>query len=134
MRTFRPLEDTMTTIATPASSSATIPSAKTRLRLTARGRRVLTGAAALPIVVAVAVAALGGGAALATGESGAPAGSFAEVTVMAGDSLWTIAQDVAPTSDPRDVIAAIRRLNALDSATVSAGQRLAIPAEYAPAS
>src|SRR5690348_11731965 len=105
MRTFRPLEDIMTTIASPAPT--------TRLRITPRGRRVLAGAAALPVVIAVAIAALGGGAALATGENGAPAGSFAEVTVMAGESLWSIAQEVAPAADPRDVVAAITRLNAL---------------------
>ncbi|MGP3535199.1 LysM peptidoglycan-binding domain-containing protein [Microbacterium sp. RD1] len=115
----------MTTL---ASTAPTI-----RLRLTARGRRVLAGLAALPAVVAIVMAVLGGGAALASGDAGAPAGTFAELTVMSGESLWSIAQDVAPDADPREVVDAITRLNALESATVSAGQRLAIPAEYAPA-
>lgn len=103
----------------------------TRLRLTARGRRVLAWLAALPAVIAITVAALAGGTALASGEGGAPAGSFTEITVMSGESLWSIAQDIAPGADPRDVVDAISTLNMLDSATVSAGQRLAIPAEYA---
>jgi len=106
----------------------------TRLRLTARGRRVLASIAALPAVIAIALAVLGGGAALASGDGGAPAGTFTEVTVMSGESLWSIAQDVAPDADPRDVVDAISRLNMLDSSTVSAGQRLAIPAEFAPTS
>jgi len=52
------------------------------------------------------------------------------VTVHPGDSLWTIAQDVAPDSDPRDVIDDIVRLNALPSSVVDAGQSLAIPTAY----
>ena len=102
----------------------------TRLRLTTRGRRVLAGLAALPAVVAIAIAALSGGAALASRDAGAPAGTYSEITVMPGDSLWSIAQDVAPAADPRDVVAEISRLNALDGGAVAAGQRLAIPAEY----
>ena len=52
--------------------------------------------------------------------------------MTAGESLWSIAQEVAPSADPRDVVDAIVRLNALDGVTVSAGEQLAIPAEYAP--
>jgi Tfp pilus assembly protein FimV len=116
----------MTTLASAAPA--------TRLRLTARGRRVLTAMAALPAVVAIAFAVFGGSAALASAQNGAPAESFTEITVMSGESLWSIAQDVAPDADPRDVVEAIARLNVLESSTVSAGQRLAIPTEYAPAS
>lgn len=104
----------------------------TRLRLTTRGRRVLAVLAALPAMVALAAAVvLGGSAALASRDAGAPAGTFETVTVTAGESLWSIAQEVAPSADPRDVVDAIVRLNALDGVAVSAGQRLAIPAEYA---
>jgi len=102
----------------------------TRLRITARGRRVLAALAAAPIVIALALAVIGGGAALASREEGAPAGTFTTVTVSAGETLWSIAEEVAPDADPRDVIAAIVRLNALDGAHVAAGQQLAIPAEY----
>lgn len=114
----------MTTLGTAHITPAT------RLRLTARGRRVFAALAALPLAVAVGISALGGGSALATADNGAAEGHFTEVTVMGGDSLWSIAQEVAPASDPRDVVDAIVRLNALDRVTVSAGQRLAIPAEY----
>jgi len=119
-------EDDMTAIGIPASRT-------TRLRLTMRGRRVLAGAAALPAVVALSVAVISGGSALASRTSSVPSTSFTTVTVSAGESLWAIAEDVAPAADPRDVVDAIVRLNALDGVTVSAGQRLAIPAQYTPA-
>jgi len=113
-------------------SSISVTTPTTRLRLTARGRRVFAFLAALPVVVALAVAVVGGGAALASNESGAQAGAFTEITVMSGETLWSIAEDVAPGADPRDVVAEITRLNALESGSVAAGQRIAIPAEYAP--
>ena len=119
----------MTAIGITASGHTRLP--VTRLRLTPRGRRVLAAAAALPAVVALSLAIISGGSALASRDAGAPSGSFTTVTVAYGESLWSIAEDVAPTADPRDVVDAIIRLNALDGATISAGQRLAIPAEYA---
>jgi Tfp pilus assembly protein FimV len=107
------------------------PTAPTRLHITARGRRVLTALAATPLVVAAIAGVLSGGAALASRETSAPTGSFETVTVTAGESLWSIAEEVAPGHDPRDVVDAIMRLNALDDASVLAGERLAIPAQYA---
>ncbi|MFE7846389.1 LysM peptidoglycan-binding domain-containing protein [Microbacterium sp. NPDC057407] len=114
------------------TTSFGLPARSTRLRLTLRGRRVLAALAALPAVVAISVAMVSGGAALASRDAGTDPGSFATVTVSSGDSLWSIAQDVAPDADPRDVVDAIVRLNALDGVTLQAGQSLAIPAEYAP--
>lgn len=114
-------------------SSIAITAPTTRLRITARGRRVVAFLAALPVVVALGLAVVGGGAALASNEAGAPAGSFTEITVMSGQTLWSIAEELAPAADPRDVIAQITRLNALSGGSVTAGQRIAIPAEYAPA-
>lgn len=104
----------------------------TRLRLTVRGRRLLAGIAAAPAVVALAVAIVSGGGALASGEGSAPAGTFEQVTVMPGDTLWSIAETVAPGADPRDVIDAIMRLNALPSGELVSGETLSLPQEYAP--
>lgn len=117
---------------TAISYTTSVPSPvhTTRLRLTLRGRRVLALLAALPAVIALTAAVIGGGAALASRDAGAPAGAFTTITVSHGDSLWTIAEEVAPDSDPRDVVDAIVRLNALDSVIVRAGQSLAIPVEY----
>jgi Tfp pilus assembly protein FimV len=127
MRTSSPFpqEDDMTAISIPAPRA-------TRLRLTVRGRRILAALAALPAVIALSLAVVSGGSALAARDMGGATESFATLTVSAGDSLWSIAEQVAPGADPRDVVDAIVRLNALDGVTVSAGQQLAIPSEYAP--
>jgi Tfp pilus assembly protein FimV len=103
----------------------------TRLRLTVRGRRVLASMAAVPAAIALALALISGGAAIAASDSSAPVAGFQTVTVAPGDSLWSIAERVAPGADPRDVVDAIARLNALDGGQIAAGQSLAIPAEYA---
>jgi len=77
-------------------ASRAVAGRSTRLRLTLRGRRVLAVLAALPAVIALSAAVLGGGAALASRDAGAPADSFSTVTVAAGESLWTIAEEIAP--------------------------------------
>lgn len=102
---------------------------RTRLRITRRGRAVLATAIALPLVLGTAAAMLNGGGAVATDT--ASTAEFSYVEVEAGDSLWSLAEAVAPQADPRDVISAIVRLNGLPSADVQPGERLAIPFEYA---
>ncbi|GEK84880.1 LysM peptidoglycan-binding domain-containing protein [Microbacterium aerolatum] len=102
----------------------------TRLRLTSRGRRVLVALAALPLAGGIAFAAISGGDAMASGDEVATA-SFETVTVLPGDTLWSIAESLAPTADPRAVIGDIERLNALGTGSLQVGQQLAIPAEYA---
>src|SRR3954466_4714013 len=85
------------------------PAARTRLRLTRRGRAMLTTLAGIPIVAGSLALALTGEPAVASAEvSGVPLQS---VTVESGQSLWAIAQTVAPTADPREVIDSIMRLN-----------------------
>ncbi|MEV7607879.1 LysM peptidoglycan-binding domain-containing protein [Microbacterium sp. NPDC089320] len=112
------------------SSAAVLPvRPATRLKLTARGRRVVLAIAAVPLAAGIAFAALSGGSAMASGEQAATA-SFATVTVMPGDTLWSIAEGVAPGADPRDVIGDITRLNLLRGGELQIGQELAIPAQY----
>ena len=115
--------------AAPARTTAQPSGARVRLRLTRRGRAVLTALVALPIVIGAFVFALNGGGAAASGDRTHV--SFQHVTVESGDSLWTVAERIAPNADPRDVIAALVTLNGLDSAVVSPGQALAIPTQYA---
>jgi LysM repeat protein len=103
---------------------------RTRLRLTRRGRVVLTTLAALPLVLGSVVLAVNGGGAAAEGTSAAGATTFEYVTVDSGQSLWELAQSIAPKQDPRDVVADIVNLNQLQSEAVQPGQRLALPASY----
>ena len=85
--------------------------------------------AAVPLAVGIAFAAISGGSAMASGEQTATA-TFATVTVMPGDTLWSIAEGIAPEADPRDVIGDITRLNLLRGGELQIGQELAIPAQY----
>lgn len=101
---------------------------KTHLHLTRRGRVVLTTLASIPLIIGAAVVAINGGGAIATDSSAHT--NFSYATVQSGESLWTIAERVAPNVDPRDVIAGIVAVNQLSSTLVSPGQRVAIPAEY----
>ncbi|WP_193510215.1 LysM peptidoglycan-binding domain-containing protein [Cryobacterium sp. BB736] len=99
-----------------------------RLRLTRRGRAVITALVAAPVVIAISAFALNGGGAVADSEGSAH--EFEYTTVLAGQSLWQLAADIAPQADPGDVVADILSLNRLTSSEVQGGQRLAIPAAY----
>ena len=103
--------------------------ASPRLRLTARGRAVLTTLAAAPLVAIALFLGLGGGDAVATQDAGTTA--FEYVSVAPGQSLWQLAEQIAPQADPREVVADILALNQLRSADLQPGQELAIPAQYA---
>jgi LysM repeat protein len=88
---------------------------------------VLTTLAAVPIISGSLFLSLTGEPAVASSEiSRVPLQS---VTVESGQSLWAIAQTVAPTADPREVIDSIMRLNQLSSYDVVPGQELAIPSD-----
>lgn len=100
-----------------------------KLRLTKRGRVVFTTLAAIPLVIGVAVVGLSAGGAAANTEAAGAA--FTYITVDPGESLWQLAESIAPDADPRDVIAEIMNLNQLSTAGVEPGQRLAIPERYA---
>jgi Tfp pilus assembly protein FimV len=94
-----------------------------RLRLTRRGRAVLV---LLPAVLALSSAFVGMSAPFAQAD---PTASSRTVVVRTGDTLWAIAERVAPARDPRDVVAALERANHLAGAVVLAGSRLEVPAD-----
>lgn len=116
-----------TTVAGRAMPELVRSARRTRLRLTRRGRVVVTALAALPLVLGVLVGSLGSGGAIAGIDDGTSSAAFDTMVVGAGDSLWEIAVSIAPTADPRDVILEIMRLNGLRDAVVQPGQRLALP-------
>ncbi|QBX56062.1 LysM peptidoglycan-binding domain-containing protein [Nocardioides seonyuensis] len=96
---------------------------RSTVRLTRRGRVVVVLAG---LLVALAAAFFLAAGAVGTEEAGtAPATEV--VQVAPGDTLWGIASDVADDGDVRAMITEIERLNALDSAAVSAGQKLRVP-------
>lgn len=99
-----------------------------RLHLTKRGRAVFTALAAVPLVIAAFFVATNGGGATATDDISSV--SFEHITVQSGQTLWELAGEIAPSADPRDVVADIVHLNQLDGSSVQAGQQLAIPSKY----
>lgn len=112
----------LTGVASPAAHLAP------RLRLTRRGRAVLTTLAAAPLVIAAAILGLQSGGAVANDTAASV--SFETVTVAPGESLWSIAERLAPNADPRDVLLEIVALNGLPSSQVHPGQQLALPLAY----
>ena len=90
-----------------------------------RRRRAMVG-------LALALALAGGfsvfaaqGQAQASIES--TSASFTYVTVHAGDTLWSVAEQYASTADTREWIAELVTLNALQDNQLQPGQRIALP-------
>lgn len=108
-----------------APTASLVPTGNTHLHLTQRGRVVFTALAAVPLVAGSLLFALNGGGAAASSDQART--QFTFVTVSAGQSLWQLAEKIAPTEDPREVIADIVSLNQLASEDVQPGQRLALP-------
>ncbi|HUR15126.1 MAG TPA: LysM peptidoglycan-binding domain-containing protein [Mycobacteriales bacterium] len=106
------------------SSTDQVPTRHGALRLTHRGRLVV-----LLTLVGLLLAAFSLGR---VGTQAAPAGAdraeLGQTVVQPGESLWAVANRVAPGHDPRAVIDQIADLNDLDSSAVQVGQLLVVPA------
>jgi hypothetical protein len=94
--------------------------------MTARGRAVLLTIIAAPLVAVALFMGLGSGAASGSTSSQ----PLHKVTVVGGETLWALAGQIAPKSDPRDVIANIMSVNRMTTAEIQPGERLLIPAQY----
>jgi len=97
------------------------------LRLTRRGRVVVTVAAALLVSV---ISLLAAGVAQATNDGPSPRAArqnLVQVIVRPGQSLWSVAESADPGQDTRAVIQQIIDLNSLNGDTVFAGQQLWVP-------
>jgi hypothetical protein len=105
--------------------------ARTRARLTRRGRVVVATLLAASMVLVAALAWLAGTARADTAGRGVPSRavyhSLRSVVVQPGQSLWSIATQYEPASDPRGVIQEIIDLNALSGTSVQPGKHLLLP-------
>lgn len=110
---------------------APVEAAPSVLRLTARGQTVVRVGVAVVLALVVAAAVLLIGRQAQAGESGRPLPVSYRV-VLPGETLWEIAGRVAPGADRRDTVEQIQELNALSSASVAAGQRIAVPVASQP--
>ncbi|MDP5227865.1 MULTISPECIES: LysM peptidoglycan-binding domain-containing protein [Arthrobacter] len=111
-----------------ASVARTVPDGP-RMRLTRRGRFVFFG---LPTAILLAALLTVGAGALLNPVRATDAhtrgASTVSVVVRPGETLWGIAQRVAPERDPREVVGEIARLNGLKASQLMAGQELFLPA------
>lgn len=101
------------------------------LKLTRRGRFVFIG---VPLILLAALILSFSGFLNAPAKAAESASELSvtptvTVTVQPGESLWAIAEAVAPERDPRDVVTDIIQLNNLDAARVVPGQALFIPSK-----
>lgn len=93
------------------------------VRLTRRGRLVVTLVLTAMIVAAFVVF---GGASVATRDAGAPE-QVRVVEVEQGQTLWGIASQASGDGDVREMVYRIRELNSLPDSSLVEGQELAIP-------
>lgn len=101
-----------------------------RLRLTRRGRIVISSLITLALLALLSlIAVFGSTQAVATSELSDA--DFGYVVVQPGESLWQVASMIDPATDPRDLVAEIVQLNQLDASSVQAGQPIALPLRYA---
>ncbi len=94
------------------------------LRLTRRGRAVVLLTLVTLLVLAFVLGRAGDSQAATETPLAKP---YAATTVHAGETLWSVAKRVAPGHDPRALVAEIRTLNHLPSASVQVGQQLLLP-------
>lgn len=80
------------------------------------------------VIVAIAATSVFGfvSTAAANNSSANPA-KFKYVTIQAGQTLWDLAEQVAPNSNPQDWMQDVVNLNGLTSTDLKPGQRLALP-------
>ena len=91
--------------------------------MTRRGRRVVGVFSALMAAIAV-LAVLGLGSPQASASDGS---EITTRTVGTGESLWSVASDIAGDGDVSAVVYEIRQLNNLSGSTLSPGQVLVVP-------
>ena len=99
-----------------------VSSQQSSLKITRRGRLVFASLLALPVLAASIFLASPGA------QAGAESGELEYYTVLSGESLWDIAEHLAPERDPREVIDRLRGANSLTGFDVKPGERLVVPA------
>ena len=99
--------------------------ARHRVRITRRGRLLLTCLVAVGLFLLLSIGRAGSQAATVT-QTG-PA--LTQTTVLPGETLWSVAGRIAPDNDRRAVVAQIRRINHLRTSSLRAGQQLLLPSQ-----
>ena len=81
------------------------------------------------VVVAIASSSVFGfvNTAAANSQTSGTAAKFEYVTVSAGQTLWSLAEKIAPDADPQSWMQDVVNLNGLTSTDLKPGQKLALP-------
>lgn len=98
-----------------------------KIRINRRGWAVLVG---IPVFILTVAAAFFFSlfASDAHAATGTPIGmDTVDVTVIPGDTLWSLAQEYAEGYDVTSAVGHITELNALDSSEIQVGDSLSIP-------
>jgi LysM repeat protein len=95
-------------------------STATTTRLTRRGRALLV------LLVLSAVSALAGLVGHAATASAGGRSVVRHVTVQPGETLWSLAERVAPGADPRVSVTKLEAVNHLSGDAVYGGERLVV--------
>ena len=99
-------------------------------RIAYRRKKALHKKAMTIAIVVMAFTMLTGGMLIALAKDNSETHTnYSEFVVDSGDSLWSIAKECFPDSDPRDVIQEIREINDLNGFTIYSGKVLLIPAD-----
>jgi hypothetical protein len=96
-------------------------------RLTRRGRILVTGVSAL-LIGALSVGLATAAQATRAG-SGSPGKYVTKVTVLPGQSLWSLGEAYDPNADTRLIIQEIQQLNSMSGDQVMPGEVLWVPRE-----
>jgi LysM domain len=107
----------------PIRTAVAVPPA----RLTRRGRIVVTGVSAL-LIGALSVGLATAAQATRAG-SGSPGRYITKVTVLPGQSLWSLGEAYDPNADTRLIIQEIQQLNSMSGDQVQPGEVLWVPRE-----
>lgn len=117
----------MSTITLKSHRGTSVRNAASGLKLTRRGRFLLLGLPMMCLAVAalVLVGIVTSSAQASTQLTGTGA---SQITVQAGESIWSIAAANGHNRDPREVVAEIVQLNDLKSSVLQPGQQIFVPA------
>lgn len=107
----------------PIRTAVAVPPA----RLTRRGRIVVTGVSAL--LIGALSAGLATAAQATRAGSGSPGRYVTKVTVLPGQSLWSLGEAYDPNADTRLIIQEIQQLNSMSGDQVQPGAVLWVPRE-----